>query len=109
MKVLFSLLALYILVLAGIPCQADDDCCTATIAAGSASSQPANTRRQADHPSPCSPFFACGCCHGFVVPQALVCLPKSQPVQQLQQAFYRPQPLPDFYAPIWQPPKTARS
>ena len=105
MKVLFCLLALYFLVLAGIPCQADDDCCIDVVAAGTTPSQPGKTDRHTDYPSPCSPFFACGCCHGFVVPQPLVCLPKYQPAAPVQQAVYRPRPLPDFHGSIWQPPK----
>jgi hypothetical protein len=100
MKVFLCLFSLYILVLAGIPCRADDDCCIEEIGAN------APTKKNHDFPQPCSPFFACGTCHGFVVPNFNITVPAKQPEPSTQPVVYKGQPLPDFHASIWQPPRT---
>jgi hypothetical protein len=105
MKLFFYLFSLYILVLAGIPCQADDDCCVDEIAMNAAHSPVNKTDKHPGYPGPCSPFFACGACHGFVVPTFGLTLCISWPVEAMPQAIYKSQALPDFHAIIWQPPK----
>ena len=104
-KLLLCLFSVYILVLAGIPCRADDDCCIDEMAATAAHQQP--TKKSQDYPQPCSPFFACGTCHGFVVPSCEVAIPGQLPNQPVKRAVYKGQPLPDFHASIWQPPQAA--
>src|SRR5689334_3283104 len=90
-KIFLCLFSLYILVLAGVPCRADDDCCTG--------------RRECSRP--CSPFFACGGCHGFVVPSVELATPSPETVGAVKVAIYKSQPLPDFHALIWQPPRSS--
>ena len=81
MKWLLCLFSLYILVLAGVPCRADDDCCMGK---------------------------KCECaCHGFVVPDAVHVLPARVPAEPMQEALYLAAALPDFTRTIWQPPKSA--
>lgn len=99
MKLFLCLFSIYILVLAGIPCQAGDDCCTDGISA--------NAHPKQEKSSPCSPFFACGSCHGFVIPHFDLSLPEHRPGPCVAQAFYKNQPLPHFSSSIWQPPKVA--
>lgn len=106
MKWLLCLFSLYILVLSGIPCQADDDCC---IEETFANATHARSKEQAKHPAyprPCSPFFACCACHGFLVPDAGLALQRYQPAPQQQNSFYQAAALPDFTRSIWQPPKS---
>lgn len=105
MRLFLFLFSLYILVLAGISCRADDDCCMDEIATAAAHHQP--IKKNQEYPQPCSPFFACGTCHGFVVPSFEVAVPGQQPKQLVQRAVYKDQPLPDFHAAIWQPPQIA--
>ncbi|HEY4336792.1 MAG TPA: hypothetical protein VGM89_12865 [Puia sp.] len=107
MKWLFCLFSLYILVLAGIPCRADDDCCIEETIANASRPQPDKQPQHPTYPSPCSPFFACGACHGFVIPDNALVVPKHQPAQPPQQTFYQAIALPNFTRVIWQPPKSA--
>ena len=106
MNWLVCLFALYILILGGIPCRADDDCCIEETIAN-AHSPSGKAEHTPAYPRPCSPFFACGACHGFVVPDLAIGLPKSQPAKPVQQAIYKASTLPDFPSSIWQPPKAA--
>jgi hypothetical protein len=99
MKVFLCLFSLYILLLSGIPCRADDDCCAQEIAANA-------PHPKKEYPQPCSPFFACGACHGFVIPYFDLPTPAHQSGQPVKQAVYKNQPLPDFHASIWQPPRS---
>ncbi|HEV2482092.1 MAG TPA: hypothetical protein VGS79_20645 [Puia sp.] len=107
MKLFFCLFSVYILVLAGIPCQADDGCCADEMAVNGTHSASNKTDRHPGYPGPCSPFFACGACHGFVVPSFDVPLTAHRPAEAIRPAIYKSRPLPDFHAAIWQPPKTA--
>jgi len=107
MKLLFCLFSLYILVLSGIPCRADDDCCMEEIVSNAAHPQPAKKAGSPEYPGPCSPFFACGACHGFVIPKPVIPVPAEQPVPEKEQVIYKVQSLSDFSSSIWQPPQLA--
>ena len=104
MKVFFCLFAVYILVLAGIPCRADDGCCADEIAVNGTHS---STEKHPGYPCPCSPFFACGACHGFVIPCFDLPLTAHRHVVAVRPAIYQGRQLADFHAAIWQPPKPA--
>jgi hypothetical protein len=104
MKLFFCLFAVYILVLAGIPCEADDGCCTDEIAVNGTHLP---TEKRPGYPCPCSPFFACGACHGFVIPHVLLPLAAHRHVVAVRSAIYKSRLLADFHATIWQPPKPA--
>jgi hypothetical protein len=84
-KLFFCLFSVYILVLSAVPCRADDDS------------------------TPCSPFVtcACGCCHGFPIPESGIDMPISEQLPVVHSTVYKAHPLPDFTANIWQPPKAA--
>ena len=97
MKWLVYFLSLYVLLLSGIPCNADDDCCGSEInTTGHSGKKPT---------APCSPFFACCSCHGVVVPDMQLGLPDDAPVPPEHCSFYTEPSLPDFSASIWQPPQ----
>ncbi|HEY6900708.1 MAG TPA: hypothetical protein VI233_08705, partial [Puia sp.] len=104
-KLLLCLFSLYLLVLAGIPCRADDNCCIEEVAANAARPQPAKGRPE--YPQPCSPLFACGTCHGFLVPEYNTGLAPYDAIPAIHGAVYHSQPLPDFSPSIWQPPQIA--
>lgn len=94
MKWFLCLFSLYIVLLSGISCAADDECCS-------------NPMEQRDHKpvSPCSPFFACGAIHAIEVPETFRAKPiLIQPIAQLHKEYITPQ-LSDFFPSIWQPPK----
>ena len=106
MKLLVCLFSFYVLLLSGVPCNANDDCCNDETTQTTIHNK---QKQDTDHtPScPCSPFFACGACHAVVIPNNYVeFVSILQPVAKLQY-FYAVQPLPDFPPVIWQPPKTA--
>ncbi|WP_366935571.1 DUF6660 family protein [Chitinophaga sp.] len=106
MKWFVYLFSFYVLLLSGIPCNADDDCNVDEIVLTTTSG---NTRQDNDHKPicPCSPFFACGTCHGVIVPDFNFELPKAlSPIAKLRY-FYTTPPLLDFPPSIWQPPKIA--
>lgn len=103
MKRLLYLLPLYILLLSGIPCKADDGCCAEETNA--AAGQHRDQLPDEKPTLPCSPFFACGACHGFIIPETTVPLlpPVFYPRRHtpLVAAHY----LGDFSATAWQPPR----
>lgn len=106
MKWLVCLFSLYILLLSGIPCNADDDCCIDEISV--TTSQNEETPDPDHKPAcPCSPFFACGACHGVVVPNTNIEFSNAIPPVIKPQYFYTERFLPGFQPAIWQPPKTA--
>lgn len=103
MKRLLYLLPLYILLLSAIPCQADDGCCideAITTAVHHKNSLPDNKSSL-----PCSPFFACGACHGFIVPQAGVMLQHKEIPSAPKLSLPASNTLPGFTTFIWQPPR----
>ena len=105
MKWLAFILAFYVLLLSGIPCKADDDCCMDEIALQAAG--PGKHKQEADHKpiSPCSPFFACGACHGAVIPELTLAFQVVTVPRTKLFFFYVEQPLFKFPSTIWQPPK----
>ena len=106
MKWLLCLFSLYILVLSSIPCRADDECCMEETVANATHPQPGQQSQHPSYPRPCSPFFACGANHGFVIPGFALDLPKPVSAQPTQQTLYRAAALSNFTAAIWQPPKS---
>lgn len=104
MKWLVYLFSLYVLLLSGIPCDADDDCCRSFTEQTSHHPE-SETGKNHKPVSPCSPFFACGAVHAVVVPEAYVVKPLLlPPVAKLHSDYKEPQ-LRDFSPVIWQPPK----
>ncbi|MET3879322.1 hypothetical protein [Chitinophaga sp. OAE865] len=104
MKWLVYLFSLYVLLLSGVPCDADDDCCSDFTT--QTSHHPGSETGKNHKPvSPCSPFFACGAVHAIVVPEAYRVKPLPlQPLAELHSNYTAPQ-LGDFSPAIWQPPK----
>ncbi|SEM05248.1 hypothetical protein SAMN04488505_103244 [Chitinophaga rupis] len=105
MKFLVYLFSLYVLLLSGVPCDTDSDCCADEIAQTSSN----RTAKDHDHrpACPCSPFFACGACHSIVIPTVQIKLPGQLPTVENLYFFYITPSLPDFPASIWQPPQLA--
>jgi len=86
MKRLLYLLPLYILLLSAMPCKDDDGCCKTGV--------------------PCSPFFACGACHGFIVPEETdVSLEHKEVPSAPKPILPEGNTLPGFSSFIWQPPR----
>ena len=106
MKLLICLFSIYILILSGIPCSADDECCPDEI------SHVAKTERGSSSDnkpiSPCSPFFACGACHGVTIP-IYNTIEFTQDLRFIvkPQTLYKEKPLSDFVSFVWQPPQKA--
>ncbi|NLR78388.1 hypothetical protein [Chitinophaga eiseniae] len=105
MKWLVYLFSLYVLLLTGVPCEADDDCCSNFTAL--TEHQESGTGKNHKPVSPCSPFFACGAIHAIVVPEPYRAKPLLlQPVTNTHSDYIEPA-LRDFPPSIWQPPKQA--
>jgi len=103
MKRLLYLLPLYILLLSAMPCQADDGCCideAINTAAHHRNSLPDNNTGL-----PCSPFFACGACHGFIVPPAGISLQHKDVPSMPGLILPASNTFPGFSSFIWQPPR----
>lgn len=101
MNRLIWLLAMYVLVLTGLPCPDGD--CRATPAA----TQPSHDDDE-DHQAPCSPFCHCATCVGFTIPQPLMGTLAANPSSRLltRSAFtYQPIRPDDVSGSFWQPPK----
>ncbi|ANH83117.1 hypothetical protein A8C56_20940 [Niabella ginsenosidivorans] len=106
MKWFVYLFAFYVLLLSGIPCKADDGCCMEEI------TQMYPMKKQAPDTAPrpacpCSPFFACGACHGVTLPRYHIEFSCPLPANTQLHAVYTEQFLFYFLPSIWQPPKTA--
>jgi len=70
MKWLMIFFSCYILALSATPCF-DQDCCK------NENSQ--SPRSHNESQAPCSPFFICSSCHGFVIPESGIELQKPEP------------------------------
>ncbi|RIV24958.1 hypothetical protein DYU11_06465 [Fibrisoma montanum] len=104
MNRLIWLLAMYVLILTGLPCP-DSDCHAHAV---STSSVPASHDSNEQHEAPCSPFCHCATCVGFTVPQPLVSTLLPQTASRLSNPStfaYHPSQHEDVIASIWQPPK----
>lgn len=99
-------LAMYVLVLAGLPC--GDVCQDEPIAATTQASAPDHDDHT--HTENCSPFCLCTACPGFTVPQlvppvAASFLPSPRPAT-VQSMYRAPHGL-ELPGRIWQPPRVA--
>jgi len=102
MKRLLYLFPLYILLLSGMPCKADDGCCAEET---SPAAQHNNNFPGQKPVLPCSPFFACGACHGFIIPETTQPLLKAAPNNRKQISPFIEHYLGDFSPSTWQPPR----
>jgi len=103
MKRLLYLLPFYILLLSAMPCMADDGCCideAINTAAHQKNSLPDNKAGL-----PCSPFFACAACHGFIVPAAGITIQHKELPSVPKVILPISNTLPGFSSFVWQPPK----
>lgn len=96
------ILAVYLLVLFGIPCSAEDGCCPDELVQMTSKHQKDAGQ---DPANPCSPFFACGSCHGVVLPDLQVEFVHYAGPRFSRTHFYLGQRLRKFSAVVWQPPK----
>ena len=97
MKWLIMIFALYILALSASPC-CDKDCCDDGT---TQSSSKAPNKQEA----PCSPFFTCNTCHGFIIPETTIALTKPAVTPSIKCSFVINDDLSDFVAVAWQPPQ----
>ena len=102
MKLAVTILALFVLALSVVPCCAQDSCNDSP--EGTEQTDCSNQGAK-DHNCPCSPFFSCGSCTGFVfvsnpkISESIVTAITSK-VPGYCQNFTT-----DFFGKIWQPPK----
>jgi len=107
MRVLVLLLALYVLVLSGVPC--DALCQDELTTAATSQKEPGAPAEQEDCKN-CSPLSVCAAATGFTLPAAMQAwraapvLPALPPVRVTQ---YRTPHTLDVAARIWQPPRLA--
>ena len=102
MNRLIGLLAMYVLVLTGLPCP--DGNCHAR--ATPVTTQSSHTNDD-DHRAPCTPFCHCATCAGFTMPQRLVSVlaAPSSPLLTRPAFVYQPIRPDDVSGSFWQPPK----
>lgn len=103
MNRLIWLLAMYVLVLTGLPCP-DAACHAHAVEA----TNPASHTDNDEHEAPCSPFCRCATCAGFTVPQPVATLLPAQPAVSLcgRLVFaYQPIRHEDVAYSFWQPPR----
>lgn len=108
MKRLIWLLAMYVLVLTGLPCP--DHACHARAAraAGTPERRPPVSHDDDAHEAPCSPFCHCATCAGFTLPQPLAnALPPQPSFLFIRRLVFVYQPIApeDVAHSFWQPPK----
>ena len=105
MRLLVLLLAMYVLVLSGVPCDALCQAEPVTTAQGT----PAHSGEQDDCKN-CSPFSVCAACCGFTIPASgWVKHPASvvfAPAPARRPLYREPTTL-EIAACIWQPPRVA--
>ena len=105
MKLMAAFLAFYVLILSGIPCNANDTCLTEGIGHRVNADK---SKDQADHKNadcPCSPFFACSNCHGVAIPGSGIDFPRH--IQTIAKKVFGhiDSRLTDFPVSIFQPPQ----
>jgi hypothetical protein len=103
MKLWRFLLAMYVLVLSGLPCEAF--CRDETSTATTQTSLPTGEREPDES---CSPVCLCATCAGFTVPQPpqlmAICVPDVLIVVALLSSYQLPHAF-DIPERIWQPPR----
>ena len=98
------ILALYVLVLSGVPCEAY--CCGEQVTV--THQVPASDSPRQQHEEGCSPFCICAVCAGFAMPQTQRLLQvshSSAPVVMVAPPLYRIPYWLDVPGSIWQPPR----
>ena len=96
MKWLSILFAIYILTLSAMPC-CDKDCCNNEMTQNTDSSHKSEV--------PCSPFFMCNSCHGFVIPESGIKINEAETITTATVQPILNLHLSDFHNPAWQPPR----
>jgi hypothetical protein len=96
MKGVFYLLSIYILALTAMPCR-DKNCCMDELTQDQGSSHKPE--------APCSPFFICNTCHGFIIPESNIALQEPMTITTKMTPTISNLRLSDFSSPTWQPPK----
>ncbi len=105
MRLLVLFLAMYVLVLSGVPCDAlcQDEPTAAAVAKGT----PPHSDGQGDCKS-CSPFSVCATCPGFTLPAPVWAVPVTRfvpPASPARLPGYRVPDTLEVAACIWQPPR----
>lgn len=101
-KTISAILSLYFLLLSAVPCCLEDTCSDEIY---TEETGPCSQDQEDCDNSPCSPFFTCGACAGFVFSTAQLNLKELTTVKIKWVNGYHPQFIDDFVAKIWQPPK----
>ncbi|MBW3129917.1 DUF6660 family protein [Hymenobacter profundi] len=105
MKLWAFFLAIYVLVLAGLPC---GDVCQDESTTTAQSSAPDHDDHT--HTESCSPFCLCTACPGFTVPQLVppvAARPLPSPLAEAVRSTYQAPHALEVPGRIWQPPRVA--
>jgi hypothetical protein len=97
-KLVVFILAFIVLAGSSIPCCAGDNCQEDFTTS-------ASTNQGSDEKSPCSPFFACGSCAGFVIMTKQVNLPDPTPEMPSHHEKITPFFASAYYFSFFQPPR----
>ncbi|WP_370450986.1 DUF6660 family protein [Olivibacter sp. XZL3] len=106
MKVLISILSIYIVILSFIPCENKEFCCIDGM--NNVKKQHKQVDSTEHNPTcPCSPFFSCGSCTGVVLfSMEIDFLIEQCPVTSAYFNYEETEPQSSPQS-VWQPPKTA--
>ncbi|WP_036151149.1 DUF6660 family protein [Maribacter forsetii] len=102
MKILCSILSLYVFLLSTVPCCWDDNC---NDEEKTELTENHSKDQQDDGCNTCSPFFSCGTCSGFVFINYSINFKKVHITKTKLVSVYKSKFASNFFAKIWQPPK----
>jgi hypothetical protein len=102
-KILCLLLAVYVMMLSGKPCCADNDCHEKFTTKTEQSSKSSSKEKEC---SGCSPFFTCGSCVGFIVSKPItITFAVISENYTLHFTAYREPDVKKIALSVWLPPK----
>jgi len=103
MKILYLILALYVLLLSVRPCCIEEDCTDEDLS--TKTEQTSNHNQGNDCNGNCAPFLSCGNCTGFNCPTVSYPLTHPTTLESSQLQVYQSSFSSGFHFAIWQPPK----
>ena len=101
MKIIGSILAIYIILLSAVPCCSFDDC------PDDKTEQTSNHEQGDDDCGTCSPFFSCEGCAAATTTIQQVQFELSPALVTAVYAGFKPSTLSEAHFDFWQPPKLA--
>ena len=103
MKSISFIIAVYVLILATVPCYLEDRCQNPS----NQTEQSKDNHNEEGCSDCCSPFFGCGTCSGFTFTRLSFSLTAAIIITELNISVYNQNFISEFHSSIWQPPKTS--